>query len=118
MHCIKSFSIFPRPLGGNNDVIYKLFPPRETLVSDIPAGDGNIEKLFLQCGWLVADKAIQGIVTRKQLPHTRSSVGSHCYGKVFISCFLFMRFLLINSRGDCGSKSRTSSRAKPISWRP
>jgi hypothetical protein len=35
-------------LGGNNDdVIYKLFPPRESLVSDIPAGDGNIEKLFL-----------------------------------------------------------------------
>ncbi len=24
-----------------------LFPPRESLVSDIPAGDGNIEKLFL-----------------------------------------------------------------------
>jgi hypothetical protein len=23
-----------------------LFPPRESLVSDIPAGDGNIEKLF------------------------------------------------------------------------
>jgi hypothetical protein len=34
-------------LGGNNDVIYKLFPLRESLVSDIPAGDGNIEKLFL-----------------------------------------------------------------------
>jgi hypothetical protein len=33
-------------LGGNNDVIYKLFPPRESLVCDIPAGDGNIEKLF------------------------------------------------------------------------
>ncbi len=52
----KSFSIFPppagmsliqnSPLGGNNDVIYKLFSPRESLVSDIPAGDGNIEKLF------------------------------------------------------------------------
>ncbi len=33
-------------LGGNNDVIYKLFQPRESLVRDIPAGDGNIEKLF------------------------------------------------------------------------
>jgi hypothetical protein len=33
-------------LGGNNDVIYKLFPPRESLVSDIPSGDGNMEKLF------------------------------------------------------------------------
>jgi hypothetical protein len=33
-------------LGGKSDVIYKLFPPRESLVSDIPAGDGNIKKLF------------------------------------------------------------------------
>jgi hypothetical protein len=32
-------------LGGNNDVIYKIFPPRESLVRDIPAGDGFIEKL-------------------------------------------------------------------------
>jgi hypothetical protein len=36
-------------LGGNNDVKYKLFPPRESLVNDIPAEDGNIEKLFLRC---------------------------------------------------------------------
>jgi hypothetical protein len=36
-------------LGGNYDVIYKLFLPRESLVSDIPAGDGNIENLFLRC---------------------------------------------------------------------
>jgi hypothetical protein len=36
----------PLSLGGNNDVIHKLFPPRENLVSDIPAEDGNIEKLF------------------------------------------------------------------------
>jgi hypothetical protein len=33
-------------LGGNYEVIYKLFPPRESFVSNIPAGDGNIEKLF------------------------------------------------------------------------
>jgi hypothetical protein len=33
-------------LGGNNDVIYKSFPARESFVSDIPAGDWNIEKLF------------------------------------------------------------------------
>jgi hypothetical protein len=60
IHCKKSFSIFPFPhaagmsltklsLGGNNDVIYKLFPHRKSLVSDIPAGDGNTEKLFLLC---------------------------------------------------------------------
>ncbi len=35
-------------LGGNYDVIYKLFLPRESLVSDILAGDGNIKKLFLR----------------------------------------------------------------------
>jgi hypothetical protein len=32
-------------LGGNNDVIHKLLPLR---VSDIPAEDGKIEKLFLR----------------------------------------------------------------------
>jgi hypothetical protein len=57
-HCQKGFPIFPSPAGmsltklsldGNYDVIYKLFLHRESLVSDIPAGDGNIEKLFLQC---------------------------------------------------------------------
>ncbi len=40
-------------LGGNNDVINKLYPPRESLVSDIPAEDWNIEKLFLRCSDLV-----------------------------------------------------------------
>jgi hypothetical protein len=56
LHRKKSFSIFPCParmsltklsLSGNNEVLYKLFP--ESLVSDIPAGDGKIEKLFLRC---------------------------------------------------------------------
>ncbi len=28
---------------------YSVFPPRESLVSDIPAGDGNVANLFLQC---------------------------------------------------------------------
>jgi hypothetical protein len=31
-------------------VIYKLFPSRESLENDIPAGDGNIEKLFYGVG--------------------------------------------------------------------
>jgi hypothetical protein len=39
-------SLIKLSLGVNNEVIYKLFPPRESLVNDIPAGDGNIEKLF------------------------------------------------------------------------
>jgi hypothetical protein len=55
MHRKKSFSIFPPPagmsltkvsLGGNYDLIYKLFLPWESLVSDILAGDRNIEKPF------------------------------------------------------------------------
>ncbi len=58
IHRKKSFSIFPSPagmsltklsLGGNNLYMTSLFPPRESLVIDIPAGDGNIEKLFLRC---------------------------------------------------------------------
>ncbi len=36
-------------LGGNNLYMTSLFPIRESFVSDIPAGDGTIEKLFLQC---------------------------------------------------------------------
>jgi hypothetical protein len=36
-------------LGGNYDVTYKLFLPRENLVSGIPAEDANIGKLFLRC---------------------------------------------------------------------
>ncbi len=37
-------------LGGNNDVITELFLPRGSLVSAIPAGDGKLLNLFLQCG--------------------------------------------------------------------
>jgi hypothetical protein len=33
-------------LGGNNDVITELFLPRESLVSDILAGDGKLVNLF------------------------------------------------------------------------
>ena len=36
-------------LGRNNLYMTSLFPPRESLVSDIPAGDGNIQKVFLRC---------------------------------------------------------------------
>ncbi len=64
IHRKKSFSIFPSPagmsliklsLGDNNDVIYKLFPPRESLVSDIPAGDGSIQKFFFLTGHFSPD---------------------------------------------------------------
>jgi hypothetical protein len=45
-------SITKLSLGGNNLYMTSLFPPRESLVSDIPAGDGNIEKLFYGDGYV------------------------------------------------------------------
>jgi hypothetical protein len=58
----KSFPIFPSlagisltklSLGGNYDVLRKLFLPRDSLLSDFPAGYGNAEKLFygVADGW-------------------------------------------------------------------
>ncbi len=58
MHRKKKVREFPVPsrdvttkfsLGGNNDVITELFLPRGSLVSDIPAGDGELMNLFLRC---------------------------------------------------------------------
>jgi hypothetical protein len=58
MHCKKGLAVFPSPagmsltklsLGGKNLYKTSLFPPRESLVSDIPAGDGKMANLFLQC---------------------------------------------------------------------
>jgi hypothetical protein len=54
VHYKKRFSIFPSSAGmsltklslGGNNLIYT---ERVYIVSDIPAGDGNIAKLFLQC---------------------------------------------------------------------
>jgi hypothetical protein len=75
LHRKRSFLIFPSPagmsltklfLGGNNDVIYKLFSSREILVSAIPAGDGEIEKLFygVQNG---LEKLFFKVIRRRQL---------------------------------------------------
>jgi hypothetical protein len=33
-----------------------VFPARESLVGDIPAGDGKIVNLFLQCGWFAHEE--------------------------------------------------------------
>ncbi len=51
VHCKKRLAIFRSPAGmsltslsrGRN---IKLFPPRESLVSDFPAGDGKFETFF------------------------------------------------------------------------
>jgi hypothetical protein len=47
IHCKKGswFSLSKLPLAGNNLII----PARESLVLDIPAEDGKISNLFLQC---------------------------------------------------------------------
>jgi hypothetical protein len=46
-------------LSGNNLYMTSLFPPRDSLVSDIQAGDRNIEKLFygVQLGYSIPDSA-------------------------------------------------------------
>jgi len=67
----KSLAIFPSPAGMSlttlslaRNYLYmtSLFLPRESLVSDIPAGDGILANLFLQCtqsigmAWLIGDQ--------------------------------------------------------------
>jgi hypothetical protein len=55
VHCKKEVAVFPSPAGmsltqtlsGREKT--KLFPPRKSLISDIPAGDGKTANSFLQC---------------------------------------------------------------------
>ncbi len=53
VHCKKKVCSFPCRDVPNQTLpwpgIFTLFPPRESLVSDIPAGDGKLANLFLQC---------------------------------------------------------------------
>jgi hypothetical protein len=58
LHRKKKVPEFPVPsrdvttklsLGGNNDAVTEIFLSRESLVSDIPAGDGKLVNLFLRC---------------------------------------------------------------------
>jgi hypothetical protein len=58
IHRKKSFTIFPSSagmsvtklsLGGKYDVIYKLFPPSDSLVIDRSRLGTGISKLFLRC---------------------------------------------------------------------
>jgi len=55
MHTVKKVSDIPIPagmsltklsLGRNNLFMTSLYPPRERLVSDIPAGDWKLANLF------------------------------------------------------------------------
>jgi len=54
LHCKKELAIFPSPAGMSLTKLSgwektKLFPPRKSLISDIPAGDGKTANSFLQC---------------------------------------------------------------------
>jgi hypothetical protein len=52
VHCKKKLTIFPSPAGMSLTKL-SLAGTRECLVSDIPAGDGKITNLFVQCTWAV-----------------------------------------------------------------
>ncbi len=45
-YTVKKISDIPVP---SRDVTYKLSPGRKSLVCNIPAGDGNVANVFLQC---------------------------------------------------------------------
>ncbi len=46
IHTVKKIIVFPVP---SQDVTNQTLLARETLVSDIPAGDGKNDNLFVQC---------------------------------------------------------------------
>ncbi len=53
LYCNNRLVVFPSPAGMSlTRKIYK-FPARESLVSDILAGDGKTANHFLQCSWFV-----------------------------------------------------------------
>jgi hypothetical protein len=51
-----------------------LFPPSESLVSDIPSGDGNIEKLFLRCS---KEQGVSGSMTRGCIQRETRGMGTY-----------------------------------------
>jgi hypothetical protein len=87
MHCKKELAVFPSPAGmsliklflGGNNLFF--FPPRESFVSDIPAGDGKMANSFLQCV-LYCDKKVSGKILRSPhvdvaFAHTAPLVSKH-----------------------------------------
>jgi len=51
-----------------------LFPARESFVSDIPAGDGNIAKLFLKCVRRISLKILIAIPKRRVPPGCKAEI--------------------------------------------
>jgi hypothetical protein len=66
LHCKKMLVIFPSPAGMSLTKLslaknIHILPARESLVSDIPAGDGKIVNLFLQCELRLVTKEVRYI---------------------------------------------------------
>jgi len=83
----KRLAVFPSPAGtsltelslaGNN--LITVFLARESLVSDIPAGDGNVANLFLQSTGTGQTKIISKLICHKQFISFMKISDVTCYG--------------------------------------
>ncbi len=63
-YTVKKVGYFPVPTPPppSRDVTNQTLLARESLVSDIPAGDGKIDNIFLQCRslWIVSQRKQSG----------------------------------------------------------
>jgi hypothetical protein len=76
VYTVKKVKDFPSPAGMSltrlsldGNTVVKLFPSRESLVSDIPTGDGKIANLFLYSVNIVAS-ATYRLVEKQRIPST------------------------------------------------
>ncbi len=104
-YTVKKGLLFSRPQPGCHlpnsprTGIIKLFPAREGLVSDIPAGDGKTANLFLQCRSLFKG------VAQRFLPNSASPPPPFCESPVkfpsaaLYSCWHLAIRNLIDNRG-------------------
>jgi hypothetical protein len=74
VNTVKRWVIFHSPAGISLTKLFLagnifLFPARESLISDIPAGDGNFDNPFLQCK---GDRTMAGIHEKKMAKSPRS----------------------------------------------
>jgi hypothetical protein len=75
-HCKKKLAVFLSPAGMSLTILWrgiiKLFPARESLVSDIPAVDGKIGNLFYSVRtvilYLLMKEAVYTFTAAKQFP--------------------------------------------------
>jgi hypothetical protein len=98
-YTVKKGERFSRPQTGCHLLnspwagIIKLFPARESLVSDIPAGDGKIANLFLQC---IQFNFFALFVLKI---HTKNTEWSDCIDTIKISRYFERRNIILSSSG-------------------